>query len=247
MAPRKVSAENVVEPRRSSRIADKPKSPVDAAPKPRAKKGGKKREAEGHAEGEENGRPYPKKVGFNKANLKGSGDENGEEQDELADDDDDEIVQATTVSIGDLLPPVTLKNEKDEDVNVAELAAEKGLVLFLVPKADTPGCTKQACGFRDSYPDFTKYNFTVYCVSADTTSAQAKWQTKQELPYSLLSDRERVLIKALGAADGGKTKRSHFIFEKGGKLVDKKVPVKPVESSQQALEFITNLPHSPEA
>ena len=52
---------------------------------------------------------------------------------------------------------------------------------------------------------------------------------QQALPYSLLSDRQRVLIKALGAADGNKTKRSHFIFEKGGKLVDKKVPVKPVE------------------
>jgi peroxiredoxin len=54
---------------------------------------------------------------------------------------------------------------------------------------------------------------------------------QQELPYSLLSDRQRVLIKALGAADGNKTTRSHFIFEKGGKLVDRQLPVKPVERS----------------
>jgi len=238
MAPRKAAAENAAEPRRSTRIADKPKSPVDEkpTPKPRAKKGNnsKKRGAEVDDAAEENGEPHTKKA-------KGSGDENGEEHDELADDDDDDVPSVKTIEVGDVLPAVTLKNEKDEDVNVAELTAEKGLVLFLVPKADTPGCTKQACGFRDSYPDFTKHNFHVYCVSADTVSAQAKWQSKQDLPYSLLSDRQRVLIKALGAADGTKTKRSHFVFEKGGKLVDKKVPVKPVESPQQALEFIQTL------
>jgi peroxiredoxin Q/BCP len=52
---------------------------------------------------------------------------------------------------------------------------------------------------------------------------------QKELPYPLLSDRKRVLISALGAGDGGKTKRSHFIFEKGGKLIDKKIPVKAAD------------------
>ncbi|KIJ49255.1 hypothetical protein M422DRAFT_161558 [Sphaerobolus stellatus SS14] len=146
-----------------------------------------------------------------------------------------------TLDIGDTIPDITLKNEKDEDVKVAQLVAEKGLVLFLVPKADTPGCTKQACGFRDSYPDFEKHNVHVFALSADKPSAQAKWQTKQSLPYSLLSDPGRILIKALGAGDGNKTQRSHFIFEKGGKLVNKKLPVKPVDSPQQALEFVKTM------
>lgn len=52
---------------------------------------------------------------------------------------------------------------------------------------------------------------------------------QKELPYPLLSDPKRKLITALGAGERGKTKRSHFIFEKGGKLVDKKIPVKPTE------------------
>lgn len=52
---------------------------------------------------------------------------------------------------------------------------------------------------------------------------------QKELPYPLLSDPKRILIAALGAGEGGKTKRSHFIFEKGGNLIDKKVPVKPAE------------------
>jgi len=146
-----------------------------------------------------------------------------------------------TIEIGDSLPSLTLKNEKNEDINVADLTAEKGVVLFLVPKADTPGCTNQACGFRDIYPDFTSTGFDVYCLSADSPTAQTKWQTKKELPYSLISDPKRTLIKALGAGDGNKTKRSHFIFEKGGKLVDKKVPVKPVDSPKLALEYIKSI------
>src|ERR1700722_18651382 len=99
------------------------------------------------------------------------------------------------VDIGDSLPSLMLKNEKDEDVDIASLASEKGVVLFLVPKADTrkfritqqsrsnllnnpAGCTNQACGFRDIYPDFTLLNFDVYCLSADTPESQTKWQTK---------------------------------------------------------------------
>lgn len=164
---------------------------------------------------------------------------------------------------------MTLKNEKGEDIDVSTLAAAKGVVFFLVPKADTrelnilsdftitltiiytAGCTTQACGFRDVYPDFTSVNYEVYCLSADTPAAQTKWQTKasytplsddvlwlelkmtsvlqKELPYPLLSDPKRTLIGALGAADGAKTKRSHFVFSKGGKLLDKKMPVKPVD------------------
>ncbi|KAJ7100976.1 AhpC-TSA-domain-containing protein [Mycena belliarum] len=158
-----------------------------------------------------------------------------------ADDEGDEGEPETalaSIDIGDSLPILTLKNEKDEDVDVATLTADKGIVLFLVPKADTPGCTTQACGFRDIYPDFTGLDYDVYCLSADTPAAQSKWQTKKELPYPLLSDRKRVLITALGAGDGGKTKRSHFIFAKGGKLIEKRLPVKAGDSPKLALEFI---------
>ncbi|KAJ6574420.1 thioredoxin-like protein [Mycena capillaripes] len=162
-------------------------------------------------------------------------------KEEAAGDEGDAVEpdpKLTTIDIGDSLPTLTLKNEKDEDVDVSTLTEDKGLVLFLVPKADTPGCTNQACGFRDIYPDFTGLDYNVYCLSADTPAAQSKWQTKKELPYPLLSDRKRVLITALGAGEGGKTKRSHFIFAKGGKLIDKKIPVKAGDSPKIALDFI---------
>lgn len=102
------------------------------------------------------------------------------------------------IDLGDVLPSIVLKNEDDIDVDVADLVSEKGLVLFLVPKADTrtwifevdsghveitsfllvAGCTNQACGFRDIYPDFTSHDFEVYCLSADSPTAQNKWKTK---------------------------------------------------------------------
>lgn len=144
----------------------------------------------------------------------------------------------TTIDIGDTLPSLTVKNEKGEDVETSTLVAEKGVVLFLVPKADTPGCTQQACGFRDIWQEFTALDYDVYCLSADSPTAQSKWQTKKNLPYELLSDPKRVLIGALGAAEGNKTKRSHFVFEQGGKLIDKKMPVKPMDSPRLALEAI---------
>jgi len=100
------------------------------------------------------------------------------EEDELEDDTDEEEAKLQSVEVGDPLPSITLKNEKGEDVDVAKLADDQGVVIFLVPKADTPGCTRQACGFRDSYQEIKDLNFAVYCLSADSSTAQAKWQTK---------------------------------------------------------------------
>jgi len=228
MSPEQASAaadtedSNVIatEPRRSGRIAARPAEPEPKKP-PKAPRGTvKKRIAEESTVTEAAEASTSKKV---KSDLE---------------DDEKEEEGLSSIDIGDTLPSLVLKNEKGEDIQIAELTVEYGLVLFLVPKADTPGCTTQACGYRDIYPDFTSVNYRVYCLSADSSSAQNKWQTKKELPYPLISDPKRVLITALGAGEGGKTKRSHFVFEKGGKLVDKVLPVKPADSPRLALEFI---------
>jgi len=216
MAPRKATvAEEESAPRRSTRISSQP-----VIEQPKVKK--------------------PKTVA--KLSTKRSAEDDGiKSSKKVKSDAGNAALDIAHIDIGDSLPSLTLKNEKDEDVDVSTLTAEKGVVFFLVPKADTPGCTNQACGFRDVYPDFTSVNYEVYCLSADSPTAQTKWQTKKELPYTLLSDPKRTLIGALGAADGAKTKRSHFVFSKGGKLLDKKMPVKPVDSPKLALEFIKSL------
>lgn len=226
MAPRAKASDNPDSepPRRSSRIAaiPAPAAAPEAAKPARKASSSKKRVAEAPTED----------IQAESSTKKAKSD---------SPDGDEMEVDLEDIDIGGSLPTLTLKNEKGEDVQIAELAEEKGVVFFLVPKADTAGCTTQACGFKDIYPDFTSLNFDVYCLSADTSAAQSKWQTKKELPYPLISDPKRILIGALGAAEGGKTKRSHFIFEKGGKLIEKKNPVKPGDSPQLALEFIKSL------
>jgi len=214
-------------PRRSGRIASQPV--VEAIPKSKPKaKATKKRTGDEAKDGEDK-------------DGEGSTAKKSKPDPESAAEEAGDSSALSLIDIGGSLPDLTLKNEKGEDIQVANLASEKGVILFLVPKADTPGCTNQACGFRDSYPDFTSLNFDVYCLSADAPALQSKWQTKKELPYPLISDPKRILITALGAGAGGKTKRSHFIFEKGGKLVNKKLPVSPADSPKLALEFVKSL------
>jgi len=227
MAPRAKSTAEASEPtRRSTRISAQPKSEPATEVKKAAPRAKKRTADEGDDE-----TPAVKK---SKAKEAAAEAPDTEESNEKA-------AKLATIDVGDALPSLTLKNEKGDDVDVATLAADKGVIFFLVPKADTPGCTTQACGFRDVYPDFTAHNFAVYCLSADSPSAQTKWQDKKELPYPLLSDPQRVLITALGAGEGGKTKRSHFVFEKGGKLVEKKIPVKPADSPKLALEYVKSI------
>jgi peroxiredoxin Q/BCP len=218
-------------PRRSTRISSQPAHQEAEAPAVNPKKASAKKAAPAKKRtlDEDAGEESPE-----------SAEEPAPAKAKKAKVDKEEVPTLAPIDIGDSLPSFTLKNEKDEDVDISTLTAEKGLVLFLVPKANTPGCNNQACGFRDIYPDFTSLNYQVYCLSFDTTAAQQKWQTKSELPYPLLSDRKRVLIKAL-TGSGTSTARSHFIFEKGGKLIDKKQPVKAKDSAPLALEFIKGL------
>ncbi|EUC62826.1 antioxidant, AhpC/TSA family protein [Rhizoctonia solani AG-3 Rhs1AP] len=151
----------------------------------------------------------------------------------------DASVSLKALGIGDVLPSFTLLNQSGENVELGSLAKEKGVVIFVIPKANTPGCTTQACGFRDNYQYFTELGYVVYCLSHDSPKVQTSWQSKHTLPYPLLSDPKRTFINLLGAWVGGGTRRSHFVFEKGtGKLVERQIGVKPADSPKSALEFV---------
>ncbi|BEJ10685.1 hypothetical protein CspHIS471_0101070 [Cutaneotrichosporon sp. HIS471] len=144
------------------------------------------------------------------------------------------------LQLGSGLPKITLQNEDGEDVDVSTLTGERGVVIFLYPRADTPGCTNQACGYRDLATDLGELGYDVYGLSKDKPAAQLKWKTKKEFKYHLLSDPESKLIKRLGAfVLPNNTKRSHFIFEKGsGKLIDIALGVKAADDPKNALKFI---------
>lgn len=177
-----------------------------------------------------------------KADKKTEEDSKVEKDADAKTEDDSEA--STELQIGNTLPEKLVL--LDQDSNPIDLSAvvakEPFVVIFAYPKASTPGCTKQVCGFRDSYDDFQKAKATVFGLSADSTSAQKNFKAKQNAPYELLSDPKHELIGLLGATKTpGKVPkgviRSHWIF-KNGKLAVKEVKIGPEASYTQALEEV---------
>lgn len=135
---------------------------------------------------------------------------------------------------GDEVPDVVLKNQEGEEASLKSVVQQnKVVVVFAYPKASTPGCTKQACGFRDNYEELKK-NAAVFGLSTDTPNAQQKFKEKNSLPFDLLSDPQRKLIGPLGASKSPSgTKRSYWVFVQG-KLRTKRISVSPEASVSEA-------------
>jgi peroxiredoxin Q/BCP len=99
-----------------------------------------------------------------------------------------------TMQEGDLVEDFTLENQDGESVSLSQFS-KNPVVLFFYPKADTPGCTIEACGFRDTFKKLQAAGAVVLGISRDTAKAQKKFKDKYDLPYMLLADPEMVLIK----------------------------------------------------
>ena len=95
---------------------------------------------------------------------------------------------------GDIVENFTLPDQDGNTVHLTDFAGQP-VVLFFYPRADTPGCTIEACGFRDHFKKLQKAGVVVLGISRDTVKAQKKFQQKYDLPYTLLADDEMVLIK----------------------------------------------------
>ncbi len=92
-----------------------------------------------------------------------------------------------TVDTGDKAPEFNMPTDSDGTVSLSDLKG-KNVILYFYPKDDTPGCTKQACGFRDLLPDFSGANAEIIGVSKDTAKKHDKFKAKYELPFTLGAD-----------------------------------------------------------
>ena len=101
------------------------------------------------------------------------------------------------LSIGDMAPSFEVNTDGSGKFSLDE-AKGSPLVLYFYPKDDTPGCTKEACGFRDAFPDFSELNATIVGVSKDTVAKHDKFKAKYELPFHLASDEDGSLCEAYG-------------------------------------------------
>ena len=126
------------------------------------------------------------------------------------------LKSAQALPIGAAAPELEAINQDGQKLNLGDYY-RKGLVLvYFYPKADTPGCTAQACSLRDAYTDLLEEGVTVIGVSHDSPAAQKKFQQKYHLPFSLIADQDGSVAKAFQVPTViGFTKRQAFLIRDG--------------------------------
>ncbi len=148
-------------------------------------------------------------------------------------------------------PDFSLRNENGEVVSLADFAGKKYVILYFYPKDATPGCTTQACDFRDSYEDFSSMNAVILGVSPDNEASHTKFIEKQGLPFSLLVDEDHTVSEKYGVWKLKKMfgreymgiERSTFLIDPTGTVVKewRKVKVKGhIEEALTTLKELTN-------
>jgi peroxiredoxin Q/BCP len=144
---------------------------------------------------------------------------------------------------GTTAPDFTLKDANGEAVRLKDLRGQK-VVLYFYPKDDTPGCTKEACSFRDAFADYKKRNIKVLGVSLDSEASHKKFATKYKLPFTLLADPDHAIADAYGVYGQKKfmgrtymgVKRMTFLIDEKGKVKKVFEKVKPEEHAREVLE-----------
>ena len=153
-----------------------------------------------------------------------------------------------TLKPGDDAPDFTLP---DGDGNAVTLSALRGkrVVLYFYPRDNTPGCTKEACSFRDAYPDFQSQDVAVFGISTDDAKAHTKFATKYQLPFPLLTDADGQvstaydsygLKKFMGKEYMG-ISRNTFIVGSDGKIEKIYKKVKPENHASEILTDLADL------
>lgn len=129
----------------------------------------------------------------------------------------------------------------DQDGNNQDLSDYKGkyLLLYFYPKDDTPGCTKEACSFRDHYDELKRY-VEILGVSADSTVSHSKFKKKYSLPFPLLSDPDKKIIEAYGADGVIFPKRVSFLIGPDSKIVKVYPKVNPEKHAEEILAYVTS-------
>jgi peroxiredoxin Q/BCP len=152
----------------------------------------------------------------------------------------------TELEKGQKAPDFTAKDQEGNTVSLAQFAG-KIVVLYFYPKDDTPGCTAEACDFRDNYQGLLAKDIVVLGVSVDDEKSHKKFIAKHNLPFTLLADTDKEIVEAYGVwgekSMYGKTymgtNRKTFIIDKKGNIAHIITKVDTKNSSAQVLELIS--------
>ena len=149
---------------------------------------------------------------------------------------------------GTKAPAFTLKDDDGNKVKLSELKG-KPVVLYFYPRDDTPGCTKEACAFRDRYKELQKRDAQLFGVSADSAESHQKFREKYDLPFPLLVDEDHKMLEKYGAwreknMYGKKSmgiQRSTYLIDASGKVAKVWKRVKVNGHDQQVLDALDEL------
>ena len=149
------------------------------------------------------------------------------------------------INVGDKAPEILGINEKGEEIRLSAYKGKK-IVLYFYPKDSTAGCTKQACGFAELYPRFTEKDAVILGVSKDSVKSHKNFETKYQLPFTLLSDPE---LSCILAYDVWKEKKNYgkvsmgvvrttYLIDEDGIIIKAFNKVKAAENPAQMLEAL---------
>ena len=144
---------------------------------------------------------------------------------------------------GDKAPDFTVRDGEGKTVKLKDFRGKK-VVLYFYPKDDTPGCTKEACAFRDSFAKFKRRGIEVLGVSLDNEAAHKKFANKYDLPFRLLADTDKAISEAYGTYGEKKfmgrtymgNHRMTFLIDEKGKIKRIFNKVKPEDHAEEVLE-----------
>ena len=148
----------------------------------------------------------------------------------------------TTLKVGDKAPNFESEDQTGNTVKLSDFSGKK-LVLFFYPKANTPGCTVEACDLRDNYKRFQSLGYEILGVSADTAKKQQNFIDKYNLPFSLLADVDKEVIKAFGVWGPKKfmgrefdgIHRTTFVIDENGIIEDLILKAKTKAHTEQLI------------
>jgi peroxiredoxin Q/BCP len=144
------------------------------------------------------------------------------------------------LKVGDTAPDFSSVDQNGKPVKLSDFKG-KPVVVYFYPKDDTPGCTKEACNFRDNYKDYEKVGVKVLGISVDDPHSHKKFEEKYKLNFTLVADHEKKISENYGVLGDRSAKRVTYLIGKDGKVVHVYPKVSPDEHAVEVMKKLKEL------